>query len=479
MSESPRPSASGVDPALAATARAARFVAALDAATIPADVAEKARCCILYGFGIGMLCLDQDTARVAERAARALDGAPGPRGATALVSGERASVSAAACANAVLLHSRCQEDTSGTAHLGVVTLSVALALIEAGLADGVDFLPAIVAGYEVGGTLEAALGRDSMKGGHRASAIYGAVAAAATAARLLRLAPAQIDAALANALGFAGGTLQSIPEGSDEWRYQVGTAVRNGLFAASLAQQGSVSARAAIEGPQGFALSFARRPVDPGALTFGAPWRILDVTFKPYPVCAHNQPVALVGAQVHARVPAANIRALTLRLNPYVVPGMLERGPFTRVPETLMSSAFCCATACLTGSVSMASLSAFDDPAVKSLMDRIAIELDDAVPFPSAVAEIETRDGEKIVLREQRRFCDYSLDRPAVVAQLQRLAAEEGISTNAVHVLERFAFGPVAGDAALVAQAYAAARERRAGGDRQPSRPVPPLQGSR
>jgi 2-methylcitrate dehydratase PrpD len=449
---------------MSATARAARFVATLDVSTIPSEVVEKARCCILYGLGIGMLCLDQETARVAERAARAFEGAPGPRGATALASGEHASVSAAACANAVLLHSRCQEDTSGTAHLGVVTLSVALALVEGGLGNGADFLPAIVAGYEVGGTLEAALGRDSMKGGHRASAIYGAVAAAATAARLLRLTPAQIDAALANALGFAGGTLQSIPEGSDEWRYQVGVAVRNGLFATSLAQQGSVSARAAVEGPQGFALSFARRPIDVEALGFGAPWRILDVTFKPYPVCAHNQPVALVGAQVHGSVPAARIRALTLRLNPYVVPGMLERGPFSRVPETLMSSAFCCATACLTGSVSMASLSAFDDPAVRSLMDRITIELDDEVPFPSAVAEIETRDGERIVLHEQRRFSDYGLDRPAVVAQLQRLAAEERVSVDAVPLLERFAFEPAPCDPALVVQAYAAAREARPSG---------------
>ena len=109
------------------SSQAAQFVASLDDASIPTEVVQKARTCILYGFGIGLLCLKQETARVAEQSVLAIDGKAGSRGSTSLAGGHQVSVSAAVFANAIMLHSRCQEDTSGTAHLGVIVLSVALA----------------------------------------------------------------------------------------------------------------------------------------------------------------------------------------------------------------------------------------------------------------------------------------------------------------------------------------------------------------
>lgn len=443
------------------TRQAARFIAGLSPASIPADVQEKARACILYGYGIGLLCLHQETARTAERAVTAIDGEAGRRGATSLLSGQRVSVSAAVFANAVLLHSRCQEDTSGTAHLGVVVLSVALALVEAGLAGAQDFIPGIVAGYEVAGTMEAAFGRDTMKAAHRASPLYGTFASAATAARMLRLSEERIDAALANAAQMTGGTLQSIPEGSDEWRYQVGAAARHGLLSALLAQAGSVSAHQAIEGAQGFVQAFARRGLQAGELDFSAQraWRLHDVTFKPYPVCAHNQTVALIGAQVHSRYKPEQIAHLKLRISSYVVPGLLARGPFARVADTLMSAAFCCACACVEGTVSMAGLEKFDDAAILGMMERIVVEPDAAVAYPAAIAELTLTDGTRAELFERRKFTDFSLGREDVKAQLLRLGTEEAVPARAVALLDSFAFGdgPGAGHE-LVAQAYALAR---------------------
>lgn len=441
------------------TSQAAAFIAALSPTTIPQDVLEKARTCILYGFGIGLLCLNQETARVAERSVLAIDGEAGECGATSLTGGRRVTVSAAAFANAVLLHSRCQEDTSGTAHLGVVVLSVALALIEARLADAEELLPGIVAGYEVAGALEAALGRETMGNSLRASPLYGTLAAAATAARMLRLPASQIGAALANAASFTGGTLQSIPEGSDEWRYQVGVAARSGLVAAMLAQQGSVSARQSIEGSQGFVKAFAKRGMTPGEFRFGETWWLRNVTFKPYPVCAHNQTVALIGAQVHQRFAPEQIAALRLRIGSYVVPGLLARGPFTRVPETLMSAAFCCASACVYGTVSMANLESYEDPAILAMIERITIEPDDAVAYPAAVAEITLTDGTTAELSERRKFTDFSLGRADVKQQLLRLAAEEGLPGRCVELLEGYAFASDATPAAIV-EAFSLARGR-------------------
>ncbi len=442
----------------AISARAARFVANLNEADLPSEVAEKARNCILYGLGVGMLCLRQPMAQLAERAAWAIDGEAGARGATSLASGRRVSVSSAIFANAALLHSRCQEDTLGTAHLGVVTVPVALAMVEAGLADARDMVAAIVAGYEVAGALEGAFGRETMAAGVRASPLYGTLAAAATAARLLKLTAQGVDAALANAAAFTGGTMQTVPEGSDEWRYQVGVAARTGVLAACLAQQGSISAHHSIEGPQGFALAYVRRAVKPGELNFGAPWKMRDVSFKPYPICAHNQTVTLLGVQAHERIAPQRIAAMRLRVNPYLVPGMMARGPFSRVSETLLSAYFCCATACVHGTVTSAQLADFNDPAVAELMKRITIETDPDVPFPSAMATVETTDGSTIELMERRSFADFSLGRAQVNQQLHRLATEEGFPVEAMQILDAFAFGLPSSDPAEVRRAYALAR---------------------
>jgi 2-methylcitrate dehydratase PrpD len=316
-------------------------------------------------------------------------------------------------------------------------------MLEAGWARPETFLPGIVAGYEVAGTLEAVFGRSTMSAAHRASALYGTFAAAATAARMLALPVERIDAALANAAHFTGGILQSIPEGGDEWRHQVGAAARQGLLAAVLAREGSVSVRRAVEGPQGFAKAFAGRGLEPGELNFGADhrWILPDVTFKPYPVCAHNQTVALLGSRIHAQYRPEQIAHVRLRISTYLVPGLLARGPFSRVSDTLMSTAFCCACACVQGTVSMAGLSSFDDPSILGMLETIEVQPDAAIVYPAAAADITLRDGTRVTLQELRTFGDFSLSREEAKLQLQRLCDEQGVPADALASTEEFAFG--------------------------------------
>ena len=447
---------------LGATARIAQFVAALDARSIPKAALEKARTCVLYGFGIGLMCLRESVSRLAEDALVALDGERlGSRGATSLLSGRRLSVSAAAFSNAVLLHTRCQEDTSGTAHLGVVVLSVVMALAEAGLARPEDVRPAIVAGYEVAGLLERQLGKQTMVAGFRASSVYGGFAAAAAAARALALPEGQIGAALANAASFAGGTLQSIAEGTDEWRFQVGTAARSGLVAAMLASRGSVSSVHGIEGNNGFCTAFARvdgRAADWSA-DLGRIWSILKVTFKPYPVCAHNQAVVELAVDIGAEIDADAIDRVMLTLNPYVVPGLLNRGPFSRVSETLLSTCFCAAVGILRGAVTPYDLQDVNDARIAALIGRMTIELDSKIEFPSARADLVLRDGRTLHFVKQRVFEDYSFARPEVVLQLARLATESAVPQVALDRLAQAIADERGVSFEAVADAYTLARE--------------------
>nr|WP_247897291.1 MmgE/PrpD family protein [Azospirillum argentinense] len=221
----------------------ARFVAGLTLDNLPPDVVEKARVCLLNGYGIALGGHDTPYAPVARAAALALHGERSD-GATMLGNGRRTSVPGAALAGSALFHGRAQEDTCGAAHIGAVLIPLLTALVEAGDGPVERLLPALVAGYEAGGLLENAFSPLTTPAGLRASPLYGTLAAAAGAAHLLGLPEERIAAALANAASFTGGILQSFDDGTDEWRYQVGVAAVNGLTAARLAAAGSVSAPA-------------------------------------------------------------------------------------------------------------------------------------------------------------------------------------------------------------------------------------------
>ena len=135
--------------------RFAEFSAELAFAGLPQPVVEKARACVLNGYGIALGSHPTPFFGVAERAALAMDGER-PDGATLLGSGRRSTVAGAALANAALFHGRAQEDTCGVAHFGAILLPLLTALVERGEGRMEDFLPALVAGYEIGGALESA-----------------------------------------------------------------------------------------------------------------------------------------------------------------------------------------------------------------------------------------------------------------------------------------------------------------------------------
>jgi len=417
----------------------ARFIRELSTATVPPDVLERARGCLLYGLGIGLLCMDEAYARVAEAAWQAVDGTTSGPGATAWRSGQRYGTATAAACNTVLMHSRCQEDTYGSAHLGIVVIPTALALIEAGYARPDQLILSLVAGYEAAGALERRLGRSSTALGFRASPLYGALAGAATAARLLSLDEAQTTAALANAAAFAGGTLQAIGDGTDEWRYQMAAATRRGLEAAFLARAGSRATAAALDGTRGFAAAFARTAIDL-PLKPGDPWALRTVAFKPYPVCNRNQTVTTLAARIHDSQDLSHIRHVRFRISPFVEHGMLERGPFDSVAGTLMNTYFSCAAALAYGTVSRAMLEVFDDALTHVWIDRIDIQPDEAVPYPSAHADIEYTDGRRDTVVLMRSFADYALPRKEVLALLTRLARESSVDTALLQTLDAFAF---------------------------------------
>uniref|UniRef100_A0A8J4HEV6 MmgE/PrpD family protein 4 n=1 Tax=Acidicaldus sp. TaxID=1872105 RepID=A0A8J4HEV6_9PROT len=422
-------------------ARIARFTTALEAPTIPTEVLEKARTCLLNAYGIGLGGHATPYAPVARRAALAMEGEV-PKGATLLGDGRTTTIGGACLANAALFHGRAQEDTCGAAHFGTILIPLLTALLEARRYPMARLLPALVAGYEVGGLLEKAYAGYTTPSGFRSSALYGVIAAAAAAARMMEFSAAQTAAALANAVSFTGGVLQSFADGTDEWRYQVGQAGRTGLAAAELARAGSVSAPLAFEGKSGLVRAFAGQDCEVGELaaSLGDDWAMLRVAFKPYPVCAFNQTPVMAALALREQLAGTALAGVRVRMNPYEIgyAGMDAVGPFHTISGTLMSIPFCIATTLLHGAPDMRRMTTYDDPEVATLIRRIQLVPDPTVPVLSAVIEAETADFRCLVREQRMTPADYSYDRATVSAMVRRIGGEEGVPVVAFDRVEAF-----------------------------------------
>jgi 2-methylcitrate dehydratase PrpD len=417
------------------------FVAGLRMDSAPAEVVEKARTCLLNGYGIALGCHDTPYAPVARRAALASDGAV-TNGATMLGHGARTGIGWAVVANAALFHGRAQEDTCGAAHFGANLIPLLTAVIEAKRLPVSRLIPALIAGYEIGGLLEYAYAGKTTPAGIRSTPLYGTIAAAASAAKVLELSATQTAAALSNAASFAGGILQSFSDGTDEWRYQPGVAGQLGYAAALLAGAGSNSAPYAFEGPTGFVRAYARVDCDVDALSasLGRDWSILRATFKPYPVCAFNQTPVLAALTLREKLADEIPARVRVRMNPYETgyAGMDAKGPFNSISGTLMSIPFCIAATLVHGTPTMKMMTTYEDRAVNALVSRIDLVPDERIARLSCIIETTLEGGRAIVQEQPMTTADFAYDRATVSALVRRIGAEQQVPAMAYDLVEGF-----------------------------------------
>ncbi len=424
--------------------RLADFTSTLNETDLPEAVIAKARTCLLNGLGIAYVGLDTPYHPVAAAAARAMYG--NAYDATLLPTGERSSVSGAILTNGALFHGRAQEDTCGAAHLGAVVIPLLIALVESGRAPAGRIIPALVAGYEAGGLFEDLLAGKTTPRGFRATTLFGVTAAAAASSRLLGLSADQTAAALNNAVSLSGGLLQSFVEGTDEWRYQVGTTAQLGWTATELARAGSVSSRAAFEGEKGLASAFAETPLDDKAIgeKLGRDWQTLRVAFKPFPVCAFNQTPVTAALKLRDQVAPDRIRAVAVKMNPYECgyAGMDSTGPFTSISGTLMSIPFCIALTLVRGTPTMRNMTTYDDPEVNALEKRIVLSADPEIPVLSCRIRVTLDDDTLLDLDCPMTPADYAYDFGEMARRLKVLASGEGLDPSAIDRLASFCADP-------------------------------------
>jgi 2-methylcitrate dehydratase PrpD len=174
----------------------------------------------------------------------------------------------------------------------VATPPTTLAAAEVAGASGEQLLLALAAGYEATARVGIAIDMASHRHkGWRATGTAGSFGAAAAAARLLNLDAHSFHHAFAAAAAQASGNWAFQASGGMELYLAAGTAARNGLVSALLAEAGFRGADDPLTARDGGFFGIASEAADPAQLSegLGSRFRLLDTCIKVYPTCHSSQ----------------------------------------------------------------------------------------------------------------------------------------------------------------------------------------------
>jgi 2-methylcitrate dehydratase PrpD len=303
-------------------------------------------------------------------------GRAGAGEASRLLSGDRAPETSAAFFNGFAIH--CLEwdavhEPAVVHALSVVAAALLAASDRRGGSEQDRFLTALAVGVDIASGLGlCAIG--PMRFFRPATA--GVIGAALAVARLDGLSQAQMADVLGLAYSFAGGTMQAHLEGSIALPLQIGRAAQAAVQAVDMAKAGLSGPHDGLEGPFGY--SALIEPLDLSRYTPGQPWRISEVSIKPYPSGRASH--AILAALDEVRGSARGVTKITA-----YVPPLIQRlvGRPYRTDMTPAYARLClpllCALMLRDGRIDPRRFDAetFADPIIHELAVMVTVELDD------------------------------------------------------------------------------------------------------
>lgn len=338
-----------------------------------------------------------ETARIVRRVA-ALSGAPGS--ATVAGASSRITAQAAALVNGTTAHALDYDDILWTlyGHPSVTILPSALAVAESVDASGRDLILAYALGVEIIGKLGRYVNPLHYEHGWHATASIGVIGAAAAAAKLMKLDPAQTAMALGIAASEACGVRRNF--GTMTKPFHAGNAARGGVLAAELAREGFTSDLTAFEGEFGWAVTLnARTPPVAGELQgrLGRPWELTDpgIVLKRYPACGgtHCGLDAMIALKKEHGLKLEEIERIECHASPFAQKVLLYPRPTTGL-EGKFSMEYSLAVAAIEGEAGLRHYEDawIADPRVQALLPKIGFhsraDLEPAVSADAVPAEV-------------------------------------------------------------------------------------------
>lgn len=174
-------------------------------------------------------------------------------------------------------------------HPGVPVISAALAVADEYQRSGLEFLKAVVVGYEVSTRLGAAVQPSHYKYFHTTGTV-GAIGSAAAAAFLINPNDKNIFShAVATATTFASGLQQAFRSDAMTKALHGGHAASIGVTAAKAAAKGITGALDILEGEVGFGAALSKDPKwEKATLNLGIDYNICKMTQKNHGCCGHT-----------------------------------------------------------------------------------------------------------------------------------------------------------------------------------------------
>ena len=337
----------------------------------------------------------------------AADGAPE---ATLIAGGRKASAHTAALIHGTLAHCLDFDDTfpDTLVHPGSVVVPVALALGEKLGRSGDDVLAAVAIGYEIAARIGTPAGRKLVPRGFHASGVFGPMAGAAVAGRLMRLEPAQIAHAMGHAGSMAGGLMEFSTDGSWTKWLHTGWSAHGAILAAELARAGFRGPPTVLEGKNGLYAAFLKpetSDMSRAATELGARWDGRTAEFKFYPTAHIVQPfidMALDVRERHALKPD-RIAKVRCAVPAWMAPIMCEPRAVKLKPQSQVNVAaslyFLVAAALIDGRVTLDTIApaSFGRADILSLAEKVEPEIDPAFGsrFDGRLAVVTT-DGQTL-----------------------------------------------------------------------------------
>jgi len=192
-------------------------------------------------------------------------------------------------------------------HPGDAVTPVALALAERDGQSGADMLDAVVRGYEAAIRVGSAVGTGHYRYWYN-TATCGVFGVAAAAGSLLGLGREQQVDAFGQAGMQAAGLWQCRIEPTFSKQLAAGRAAQSGLASAELARIGFPGAHEILEGSHGFFAATCPEP-RPEAVVERPddPWRIAEVSFKPWAACRHVHPTIEAALKLRAEIEPSKV----------------------------------------------------------------------------------------------------------------------------------------------------------------------------
>ena len=366
------------------TAYVAQFVLDTRASRIPADVMHLGKRSILDGIGLALAGNAAESGHIVRTYLKSLGIATG-KGATVIGTALKVPARFAAFANGIAIHADDYDDTQLAVakdrvyglltHPTAPALPPVLALGEIGNRSGLDVLTAYQVAVEAETKISEAINPRHYDHGFHSTATIGAIAAAAGAARMMKLNLEQTRRALGLGASQSAGLRENF--GTMTKPFHPGRSAESGVVAAEFAKMGWTATPIVLEAGRGF-FKAAGGGYDPAAIEgkLGNPWTFAfpGVSIKPHPSGSLTHPGMGLMLDLIRRhdIRPEQVVKVKVGTNRHMPNALIHHRP-TNELQAKFSMEFCMAILLLERRAGLAEFTdkVVNSPKVKNMIERI------------------------------------------------------------------------------------------------------------